>query len=75
MAPTMAEIRAMSDEELIRRHDEIAESTVVGLAWYRDEIVRRDAARQTATIVRLTLVITMLTSVNVVAAIGVWIRG
>lgn len=48
MAPTMAALRAMTDEDLIERHDGIAESTAVGLNFYRDELNRRGYERATA---------------------------
>jgi hypothetical protein len=81
--PTLAELRAMSEEELIRRHDE-HETWSAGPGYYLDELARRDAARQTAIMVRstetirrltwciagLTLVVTVLTAISVVIVAG-----
>lgn len=66
MSPNFAQLRTMTDEELIARHDAAATSTVVGTRHYLDELNSRDVRRQTAKMVRLTWVITFLTLVNVV---------
>ncbi len=80
MAPKLSELRTMSDEELERRYDEVAQETVVGLAWFREEISRRAMAAQTAEIIRetrvmrrLTWVITFLTAGNLIIAVGLLI--
>jgi hypothetical protein len=59
-AKTIAELRAMSDAELVRQHDlmvtEIARPGsrhVVELGYYLDELRRRDAARDSAAAIRL----------------------
>jgi hypothetical protein len=75
IAPTFSELEKMSDEELRRKHDEIAAHTQVGLAWYRDEIARRQLAGLTKTLVRLTWVITVLTTANVVLVALTFVRG
>jgi hypothetical protein len=53
-APSFGELSKMSDEELRRRHDEIATHTQVGLQWYIDELRRREVAKQTKILVGLT---------------------
>jgi hypothetical protein len=60
IAPTYVELEGMTLEELKRRHDEIATNTQVGLAWYGDEINRRENERQTRTLIRLTQAIVSL---------------
>jgi hypothetical protein len=72
-ASTYAELKALSTEELVRIYDATAKSTEIGLAFLREEIVRRENAEQTAAISRmtkqmrnLTIVITVLTVINVV---------
>jgi hypothetical protein len=49
-ARTFAELRALSTDELIQLHDVEAGSTQVGLAYFRDEISRRDLMEATASI-------------------------
>jgi hypothetical protein len=66
VAPTIEELEGLSDEELRARYNEIAEHTVVGLEWYREELQRRQFARQTRWLVILTVVIAILTATNVV---------
>lgn len=39
------ELEAMDDESLIAAHDKAAEHTVVGTAYYRDELVHRRQMR------------------------------
>ena len=48
------DLRALSDEELIRKYDEMMGTTHAGLEYYRDELLRRETARGTAEIIKLT---------------------
>ena len=71
MAPKHAQLAAMSDEDLIARYNGQAENTVVGTAFYREELARRQMSRESArmlsltkTMARLTWVILALTAVN-----------
>lgn len=73
MTYTLAQLRQASDDELISRHDALAESTVVGVSYYLEELARRDAARTTANMLAmtwsiraLTWMIAVLTFVNVI---------
>ena len=75
MSYTLKQLRAAPDEELIRFHDQAAESTHVGVNYYLEELRRRQASRETAAIVgmtqtmtRLTWTIAALTLVNVLLA-------
>lgn len=45
MAFKWGELEAMDDDELIAAHDKAAEHTVVGTAYYRDELVHRRQMR------------------------------
>jgi hypothetical protein len=47
MAPTLSELRKMSDEALIAEHDQAARSAQLGVAYYLDELSRRDQTKQT----------------------------
>jgi hypothetical protein len=84
MHPRVAELRAMTDEELVMRLDTIATSTQVGTQFYLDELHRRETDRQTAAmlgltntirrltwiIAVLTVVLTVLTAVNLLVLVG-----
>jgi len=71
MAPKHDHLAAMSDDELIARYNGQAEHTVVGTAFYREELARRQMAREssrmftlTHTMARLTWAILALTVIN-----------
>lgn len=61
MSETLKELRELPLEELVRRHDAIAQTTSVGVAYYLQEIARRDAVQQTEAILRLTATMVRLT--------------
>jgi hypothetical protein len=72
MARTYAELRSMSDEDLVAEHDATAGHTVVGLNYYQEELVRRDNQRarkageqREKQMLRLTQLVTALTVINV----------
>jgi hypothetical protein len=72
MAVNLKELRAMTDEELVKRHDEDAKSTVTGANYYLDELARRDTQRTAEAVRRgtewvkyLTMAIAVLTLANV----------
>jgi hypothetical protein len=72
-APSVRRLRAASDDELIATYDEIAKNTVVGTAFYLEELQRREAMRISRSMWRLTwwifgftAVVTVATVVNVV---------
>ena len=46
MAHSIEELRRLSDDELIRQHEEAAKSTLVGTGYYLDEIRRRESDRR-----------------------------
>lgn len=64
MAPRYEDLTGMTDADLISAYDAAAPNVVVGLEWYRFELWRREAARQTRAVIRLTAVMTVLTLVN-----------
>jgi hypothetical protein len=84
MHPRAAELRAMSDEELVARLDDLARGTQVGTQVYLDELPRRETDRQTAAmlgltntirrltwvIAVLTVVLTVLTAVSLLVLVG-----
>ena len=48
MAHPVAELRALSDEDLITLHDQHAIHTMVGVDYYLDELKRRDQERSSS---------------------------
>lgn len=70
MSETLSELRQkLTDDELIKRHDAIAKSTMVGTQHYLDELARRDAQRTADAMLRLTKIITALTIVMAVLTV------
>ncbi len=69
MAETIEQLRNVPDEEVIRRHDSMAQNTVVGTQHYLNELARRDAVRQGERMERLTVSINRLTWVIMAATI------
>ena len=63
MAESIAELRKLSDEDLVNRHDQLASSTVVGTHHYLDELQRRDQQRLAQTMLKYTRWITVMTAV------------
>ena len=81
MSETVKALRELPDDELVRLHDRHAKSTVVGTRHYLDELNRRYQERQTASILRftkwitlMTVVITFATLVNLGLAIGLLLK-
>jgi hypothetical protein len=73
--PKIKELRALLDETLIDAHDKKAESTEAGVAYYLDELARRDQSRQTEAmlsytrwIIAMTVIVTLATIANLVIA-------
>jgi len=69
-APKLQELRAMPTDELIRRHDDLANSTSVGLAYYLNEIARRDQEKHTKTILTYTLWIVGMTFIMTISTLA-----
>jgi hypothetical protein len=72
-AKTLAELRAMDERTLEDAHDAVAERInprpEVGVDYYLGVLERRRVRRSTQTMVWLTVAITVLTVINVVAVI------
>jgi len=56
MSMTYKELRAASDEALVEAHDREAKMTMVGTAYYLDELNRRETERLDRSVRRLTKV-------------------
>lgn len=73
MAPSVAELRKLSDSEIEKRYNDLAKSTVVGTAFYLEELHRREADRREAAMIRMTAVMMWLTiAVTVLTVVNVW---
>lgn len=78
--PKHTELEALTDDELTARYDAAAVNTVVGTGFYREEIARRQMAKEstrmlqlTQTMRTLTWVILGLTMVNaILVAVQLW---
>jgi hypothetical protein len=68
-AKSLRRLREMSDEELVTAHDSLLTVRAVGIDYYLAELARREADRQTRTMVWLTWTITVLTMANVAAVV------
>ncbi|MGA7672674.1 MAG: hypothetical protein WBW04_19810 [Nitrolancea sp.] len=73
MSTTFAELREMTDDQLIAEHDSLAPTGGVGFGYYLDELSRRQTERQTDRMLQLaqsmaslTRYIFVLTVVNVI---------
>lgn len=76
MSQSIEQLRKLTDDEVIALHDRAANNTDVGVQFFLDEINRREQNKQTELMVkftkqilRLTIIITILTVINVVAVI------
>jgi hypothetical protein len=76
MAESIAQLRNLSEADLIRIHDSTAENTVVGTAHYLAELGRRDqqkisdeVLRYTREMDKMTRRITVLTVVTTLATL------
>ena len=61
MAPSLTELRSLSDEEIIRRHDDAARGTQTSVNYYLTELARRDQDTQTKAMLSYTKEIRSLT--------------
>lgn len=61
MSESIAELKTLTDDDLIRLHDRVANVTVVGTAHYLDELRARQNARLSASVERMTKYILWLT--------------
>ena len=68
MEPRWADLQRMTEAELVELYDRIAGNTQVGLDFVRQALSEKQVARQTRTLVNLTIVIAVLTVINTVFA-------
>ena len=70
MALSLSDIRNLTDDELVERHDSQAKTTVVGTQYFLDELNRRYQERQTKAMLRFTSWITVMTVVITLATLA-----
>lgn len=70
------DLQNLTDEELIKKYDDVAESTQIGLNYYTEELARRRNEKSnklmlnyTRWIVIMTAVMLLCTIVNVIIAV------
>jgi len=69
MSETLRDLRALSDDDLVKRYDELAKNTVVGTNHYLQELTRRDQNRQTQAMLRYTRWVAIMTGVITIATV------
>lgn len=69
MSELIKDLRALSDEEIIERHDRLAEHTQADVNYYLREIVRRDQDGQTKAMLKYTKWITIMTVAIMISTI------
>ena len=79
-ALSLRDLRELSDQELIRRHDALVPRVGISVNYYLQELARRDQDRQTQAMLRYTLwvaimtgaIVAMTLTILVLTAINVW---
>jgi hypothetical protein len=68
--PTYSQLRTISEVELIERLDRITERSELGAQHYLEELARRERARQTTILLRLSWIMALLTFVVTLLAVA-----
>ena len=68
-APKLADLEALTDDEIRTAYDEATPNTMIGLEWYREELSRRRYERDAAAMHRLTQLTVRLTAVSTAIAV------
>ena len=69
-ALSLSDLRNLTDDELVEKHDYQAETTVIGIQYFLDELNRRQQERQTRAMLRFTTWITIMTIVITLATLA-----
>jgi hypothetical protein len=69
MSMSSKQLRELSDEELFKQYDQVAQHTSVGLDYYTEEIARRRSEKSDRLMLRLTIFIAILTAITTLATI------
>ena len=68
--PAYSQLRTIREAELIERLDRIAERGELGTQYYLAELTRREVARQTTILVRLSWIMALLSFVVTMLAVA-----
>jgi hypothetical protein len=78
---TIAKLRAMSDDQLIEEFDAMGRGVGLDMPYCLDELARRNSSRQTEAILAytrqlrtMTILVTLFTLINVLAAVALVFR-
>ena len=69
-ALSLSDLRNLTDDELVEKHDAQAKTTGVGIQYFLDELNRRYQERQTKAMLRFTKWITVMTVVITLATLA-----
>jgi len=69
MSMKLKELASLSDEELEKQYDKMAENTQIGLNYYTNEIMRRSNEKSNKTMITCTIIITIMTAIMTIATI------
>jgi hypothetical protein len=73
--PSYSQLRTMSEDGLVAELDRLAERTELGTQCYLEELTRRQLARQTTTLLRLSWIMAVLTFAVTLLAAAVALDG
>ncbi len=68
-AKSLNELKSLSDEDLIRLHDDAANNTIVGINYFLEELRSREAAKINSQVAKLTFWIFWLTLIVTIATL------
>jgi hypothetical protein len=74
MAYKLSELRALSDDELVRQHDEMAQHVLLSLNYYREEISRRETEVLNRRMERMTNAVWMTGAILLLTAVLLWLE-
>lgn len=69
MSHKLRDLQALSDNQLIDLHDEVAQSTVAGVNYYLDEFRRRQMAAAMRSSHRVAAAAVLLSAVGTIAGV------
>lgn len=73
MAMRRNDLENLSDDELRKKHDEIAEHTMVGLNFYQQEILRREQVKGDRRNFRLSVFSLIIAFFAIALTVAQWI--
>ncbi len=74
MAHSIAELKKLTSEQIIEKHDGAAAHTMVGVQYYLDELRYREQSKITDQIWWFTLVVTVATLVGTILSVLIFLK-